>query len=48
MQVYSPILISFNEEIFRFQISMVDVTRVEVVDYHGDIGNKVENLLFLK
>ena len=48
MQVNSPVLISFNKEIFRFQISMVDVTRVEVINYHGDISYEAEDLFLLK
>ena len=32
----------------RFQIPTIDVTRVEVVNYHGDVGYEAENILLLE
>ena len=38
MQINASIGISFNEEIFRFYIPVINVSRINMMDYKYDVG----------
>ena len=48
VEVHFPIFLNFNEEILRFQVPVIDITWVEVVNYHDNICQVAENILLLK